>query len=44
MDRYQTLCQLGIAVFSMFTILCGYGAYHFGKKQDEAKIINEKKS
>lgn len=34
-----TLCQIGIAVFGIFTILCGYGAYHFARQADtqEAK-------
>jgi hypothetical protein len=31
----QTLCQIGIAVFSMFVILCSYGTYHFGQLVDK---------
>lgn len=34
----QTLCQIGIAIFSMLAILCGYGSYHYGKKADNLKL------
>lgn len=27
----QTLCQVGIAVFSILVILCSYGTFHFGR-------------
>lgn len=30
----QTLCQVGIAIFSILVILCGYGTYHFGRLAD----------
>ena len=30
----QTLCQVGIAVFSILAILCGYGTYHYGRLAD----------
>ena len=30
-NNAQTLCQVGIAVFSILAILCGYGASHFGR-------------
>jgi hypothetical protein len=33
----QTLCQIGVALFSILAILCGYGAYHFGEKKENAK-------
>lgn len=46
MEKYQslqTLCQLGIAFFSILAIISGYGAYHFGEKKDalKAKTQNE---
>lgn len=33
----HTLCQIGIAVFSILTILCGYGSYHFGRQSQALK-------
>jgi hypothetical protein len=42
MEKYQTLqtlCQIGIAFFSILAILCGFGAYHFGEKKENAKKI-----
>ena len=43
----HTLCQIGIAVFSILTILCTYGNYHFGRqsqalKDKESTQIQEK--
>ena len=36
----QTGCNILIAIFSILTILAGYGSYHFGEK---AKVIESKK-
>ena len=33
----QTLCQIGIALFSVLVILCTYGSFHFGKLVEKAK-------
>ena len=33
----QTLCQIGIVLFSVLVILCGYGSFHFGKQVEKAK-------
>ncbi|HIJ53406.1 MAG TPA: hypothetical protein HPP66_09675 [Planctomycetes bacterium] len=33
----HTLCQIGIAVFSILTILCTYGNYHFGRQSQALK-------
>jgi len=30
----QTFCQIGIAIFSILAILCGYGSHYYGKKID----------
>lgn len=38
----QTLCQIGIALFSILVILCGYGSYHFGEKKENAKLKSQK--
>jgi hypothetical protein len=41
MEKYQTLqtlFQIGIAFFSILTILCSYGAYHYGEKKEISKI------
>lgn len=43
MEKYQTLqtlCQIGIAVFTILLAICGYGSYHFGEKKEKAKAIN----
>jgi hypothetical protein len=47
MEKYQTLqtlCQLGIAIFSILAIISGYGAYHFGEKKETAKTESQKLS
>lgn len=33
----QTLCQIGIALFSVLAILCTYGSFHFSKQVEKAK-------
>lgn len=38
----QTLCQIGIAIFSILAILSGYGAYHFGEKKETAKTESQR--
>ena len=41
-QTFQTLCQLGLAIFSMLAILCGYGAYHFSVKKENAKVESQR--
>lgn len=36
-QTFQTLCQIGVAVFSILAILSGFGSYHFGEKKEAAK-------
>ncbi len=39
----QTLCQIGIALFSILAIFCTYGSFYFGKRLDTAtKQENQK--
>jgi len=38
----QTLCQIGVTIFTIFALLCGFGVYYFGNKvtkQQHEEII-----
>ena len=37
-----TICQIGIAGFSILAILCGYGTYHYSNKIDEERESKRK--
>ncbi|WP_300490936.1 hypothetical protein [Flavobacterium sp.] len=46
MEKYQTLqtlCQFGIALFTILAAISGYGAYHFGEKKEMQKQIDSSK-
>lgn len=34
----QTLCQVGVAIFSILAILSGYGVFHFGRLADNKQV------
>ena len=38
----QTLCQIGVALFSILAIISGYGAYHFNEKKEVFKTESQK--
>jgi len=42
-SKVQSLCQFGIAIFSILVILCGYGAHHYGRKASEIKESRQAK-
>lgn len=35
----QTLCQIGILVFTILLALCAFGFYHYGKQKDKTQNI-----